>query len=456
MNSNDWIIACSSGNTANVAISIIRLSGKNFLSYLKNFFTYPIDQLEANRAVFTKLVFQENILDEVVITFFKGPHSYNGEDILEISCHGNRLNIERIIQMFVDSAGFRRAKPGEFTERALKNGKLNLSQVEGLDLLLNATSIFSLDQGFSLLSGDLQKDFLKLQKSYLKHRSAIEIGFDFLDDIGESGFDENFKNSLNELDSNLNALYTRAIENTDRLIQPEIVLFGPPNAGKSTLFNQIVDSERAIVSKIEGTTRDFITESIFIEGNQFKLIDTAGIRITSDEIENEGIKKAKTLAEKAFYKILLIDPNTDYQLEEFKDLNFDLCLVTHTKGTVNSNLKGLIETGPIEPLKTAPIGPIYTIDLLETNVRNWLRSAVASKYQSSIDFNPVLIERHRDSIKNIYHEFQNYKDLVRKNNDLAILSSEFNSVGNCISELIGIVSPDEILENIFNNFCIGK
>ena len=178
------IIACSTGTTTNTAIGVIRICGHSFLSSLSHLFSIDFEQIQPRRAYFCKIYDSSGkTLDEIVLTFFKAPDSYNGEDILELSVHGNQININRIIREVISIDGFERAKPGEFTLRALNHGKLSLNQVEGLDLLLNANNIFSLDQGFSLLSGKLKDSFLSLQKSYLQHRSSIEFGFDFLEDL---------------------------------------------------------------------------------------------------------------------------------------------------------------------------------------------------------------------------------------------------------------------------------
>ncbi len=509
---DDTIIACSSGNSANVAISIIRISGKDFIDKIKPFIPVEQKKLETRKAYFTKLYDKdETVVDEVVVVFFKGPNSYNGEDILEISCHGNKLNVQKIISIFIDNCGFKLANPGEFTERALRNGKMNISQVEGLDLLLNANNIFSLKQGYSLLSGELQEDFLKLHQVYLNHKSAIELGFDFLEDIGEEGFNENFKNSLNELKILVGKLHKRASLSTTGLIEPEIVLFGPPNAGKSTLFNQILGSDRAIVSPQAGTTRDYISEAILIRNNAFKLIDTAGIRFSDDSIETQGIELSKKFAQKAFFKILLVDTSAEFDFESFKHFKYDLCLLTHSTKAYDGSNKGFnqllkyfgpiepseiapigpelergpiepnqsapigpelkngpiepnksdpigpeLKNGPIEPIESAPIGPIYFVDLLADDIGDFILDMVIKKYDSVLDFDPILIQRHSTKINEIYLNLKNYLHTVRDINDLAIISSEFNSVGNCISELIGIVSPDDILGNIFNSFCIGK
>ena len=504
--SRDTIIACSTGLTSNTAIGILRISGSNFLEDLFKIVDLDLTKLKKRYAHFCRIVYDGILYDEVVLTYFKGPHSYNGEDIIEIAVHGNQINIDRIINLICNVCNFRKANPGEFTQRALKNKKLNFAQVEGLDLLLNANSIFSLEQGFSLLSGSLKKDFQALYDLYIKHRSTLEMGFDFLDDIGEEQFNALFKTSLSELDNHIRKLYKRCLNMSGSLIQPDIALFGKPNAGKSSLFNLLVGDDRAIVSEVAGTTRDFLSEKIKINGQVFNIFDTAGLRTTSDSIEKMGINKAIEKIEFSFFKILLVDCNL-IGVDEFdqKHLNnIDLVIFSHfdkgkesksfyidsfnflfksmdSNSILNNEITGPIEpksTGPIEPKNTGPIepksagpiepksaGPIepreisYIFADLLSNSNDLdviLKGLVFNKFNKFLDFDPILIERHKDNINKIYLSFLQYQSCASKVEDMAIISSELNIVGHCISELIGIVSPDDVLNNLFSNFCIGK
>ncbi len=544
--SRDTIIACSTGLTSNTAIGILRISGSNFLEDLFKIVDLDLTKLKKRYAHFCRIVYDGILYDEVVLTYFKGPHSYNGEDIIEIAVHGNQINIDRIINLICNVCNFRKANPGEFTQRALKNKKLNFAQVEGLDLLLNANSIFSLEQGFSLLSGSLKKDFQALYDLYIKHRSTLEMGFDFLDDIGEEQFNALFKTSLSELDNHIRKLYKRCLNMSGSLIQPDIALFGKPNAGKSSLFNLLVGDDRAIVSEVAGTTRDFLSEKIKINGQVFNIFDTAGLRTTSDSIEKMGINKAIEKIEFSFFKILLVDCNL-IGVNEFdqKHLNnIDLVIFSHfdkgkesksfyidsfnflfksmdSNSILNNEITGPIEpksTGPIEPKNTGPIEPKSTgpiepksagpiepkntgpiepksagpiepkntgpiepksagpiepksagpiepreisyifADLLSNSndLDVILKGLVFNKFNKFLDFDPILIERHKDNINKIYLSFLQYQSCASKVEDMAIISSELNIVGHCISELIGIVSPDDVLNNLFSNFCIGK
>jgi tRNA modification GTPase len=529
--SDDPIIACSTGGLTNTAIAIIRISGNELHNTLNPFFSIDFNSLKPRYAHFCKIVESGKVVDEIVLTYFKGPNSYNGEDTFELSVHGNILNIKRIISLFTENTNIRTAHPGEFSYRALQNNKLTLNQVEGLDLLLNANSIFALDQGFSLLSGALQKDFKLLYDLFLEHKSTLELGFDFLEDIGEDQFNEKLRVSFNNLKRHIAKLYTHVQNSDNNLLNPEIAIIGLPNAGKSSLFNSFLDDERAIVSDIAGTTRDYISEKVKINDVIFTLIDTAGIRDTSDVIEGRGVEKALQLLSTSFFKLLLVNPfddNSSYY-EKLRGINFDLIAFSHKdqagfssavinftnkysylaagpiepsrSGPIEPSKSGPIEptksgpiepskSGPIEPIKSGPIEPIKfgpiepsksgpiepiksgpieptksgPIEPLAFNLlgdfnaqKVELFDQVTAKYLKLLKFDPIMVNRQSDNIQSIYNNFSNYSSVFDSNfHDISIVASELNIVGHCISELIGIISPDDVLHNIFDNFCIGK
>lgn len=495
--SDEPIIACSSGGKTNTAIAIIRLSGFTSLEKLDSFFSISYKKIQPRYAHFVKILDGSSVLDEIVLTYFEGPNSYNGENILELSVHGNIFNIERIINLFINHSDFRYAHPGEFSYRALKNKKLSLSQVEGLDLLLNASSPFTLKQGFSLLSGKLQDDYNELYTSFLNHKSAVELSIDFLDDIGEENSEQQFNETLTTFSNVVNKLKHRVTNNSHNLVSPDIVLVGEPNAGKSSLFNTFLLDNRAIVSDIAGTTRDYISENIRIGDSIFNLIDTAGMRVADNSIEVEGIKRSYNLIQKGFYKILVINPfsyNKDFLLS-LSAFSFDLIILSHgdveafdeavdsllvdvgdvfnlTKnkfynfsgpmgalrdGSIepeNSGPMGANDSGSIEPLFLGPIGANLKIN--NPDFLNFTFNLINNKYLDISNKEPIAIDRHINSINEIYLKLQDYSNISSNSTDISIISSELNIVGHCVSELIGIVSPDDVLHNIFDNFCIGK
>ena len=496
------IIACSTGLSENTAIGLIRISGFSSFDILNPFFNYDLSLLKANYVKHCKIIFENIFYDDVVITFFKGPKSYNGENILEISVHGNTINIKRIIELFISNSIIRQAHNGEFTYRALINGKLTLSQVEGLDALLNATSSSMLDQGLDLLHGSLYQRYLELASEFKKLRSNIELNIDFLEDIGEEQGNKLLNESILNMRNLLKDLNHSASVKKESFLSPDVVFFGKPNAGKSSLFNELLHADRAIVSTQEGTTRDYISESISINGRTFNLVDTAGIRETENIVEMSGISKAQTLVKEAFIRFHLIDIRDDIPAELSKE-EADVVIFTHidcSEYNLNNeslvflknkllifaslvdnkictklfgpkelfvNLFGPIEPdsqfygGPIEPLIksgpieaktfTGPIEPFFIKDIFQT-----IEYIIMSKFSHLNSFDPILIDRQRDLISDIHISFEEFYQIYKHEKDIAILSSEVNSIDSKISRLIGITTPDEVLNNIFSNFCIGK
>lgn len=452
--SDDTIIACSSSTLGNAAIGVIRISGFKELGFFNDFFALDLNgPIEPRRVYFTKLVLQGQHVDDVCLTYFQGPKSYNGENILELSVHGNVLNIERIIDAFISFGGCRLASPGEFSYRALKNKKLTLSQVEGLDLFLNANSGYALDQGVSLLSGSLNDIYHELYDLFLVHKSSLELSIDFSEDIGEDAARDYFFSSLDEFAKKFQSLVIRVSALDPHLLNPEIVIAGLPNAGKSSFFNHLLSDDRAIVSSVAGTTRDFLSEALVIKGVRYKLVDTAGVRVANEEIESEGIKRTLKKLSQSFFSILLINP---FEMgESFPTLltfDFDLVLFTH------KDVPGFDEARTRVINQFPLLGPMGAIDLASLD-RGWeetFKHSVNKKYLDAVNGKPILLDRHKSLILKANDFLHHYRITASSEADVAILSSELNTLGHCVSELIGIVSPDQVLNSIFSNFCIGK
>ncbi len=576
------IIACSTGTQSNTAIAVLRLSGFYDLIEFQKFFSFDLSKTINRKAHLTNIIYEDIVFDNGLFVFFPKGASFTGENVLELSIHGNQLNIQRIINLFITRGDCRSAAPGEFTYRALKNKKLSLSQVEGLDMLLNANSSLMLSQGLDILQGDLHAQYLALYDAYLKLKAAVEISIDFSEDVGEEETQKLFQNSFDKFYQLISSLKTRTEGNISSLLSPEIVLVGQTNAGKSSLFNILLKHDRSIVSSIAGTTRDYISEVVQIDGTNFKLVDTAGIRESRDVIENIGIERAMNILNRSFFKILIVNPyetNPEY-LAKFTDINFDLLILSHsdkadflevvskcnlsyisTKIIASANFDflhggsigplniagpmgplvndgpiepvckngGPIEpvqkiSGPIEPLlsKSGPIEPpvnvispmknekegslknqkITTLEKLvnpknlfgpiEPDNKNGnfgpigpkcaqvvisgpigpstsniclgptgpiepaIKSEISKKFDISTSSNPILLERHRDVINKIYSKTLEFSSNINDLNDVAILSSEVNILGHSLTELIGVISPDDVLNSIFENFCIGK
>lgn len=444
------IIACSTGLIANTAISVIRISGFKNISDFQKVFSKNLSKVQPRTSYRSHLLDNSNSIDDILFVYYPAPHSYTGENILELNVHGNLLNVKNIISLFIKLFNLKDAHPGEFTYRALKNKKISLSQVEGLDLFLNATNPLALSQGKSLLYGELNSEFIKLHESFLKLKSALEFHFDFLEDIGEENAQKIFKEALSELNSKIYSLHTRSTLNSSNLLTPEIILFGEPNAGKSSLFNNLLGMKRSIVSSLAGTTRDFISEFVEFDNIQFKIVDTAGLRkVTSDEIEVEGMKLASEKLNKSFFNILVFNPFLSFDPYYLNHYSIDLVIATHCDQPDFDS-----KFAPIEPLIRNI--PLLKINSLSGPIEPQIKPYILNKYNLLSIENPILIDRQRSIINKIYELSCDFNNLCKNENDLAIIAQELNIIGNNLEELIGIVPAESVLNNIFSNFCIGK
>jgi tRNA modification GTPase len=294
-----------------------------------------------------------------------------------------------------------------------------------------------------------------------------------MDDIGEEEGERQLEETRKVLFSIIEQLYNQLHQDID-LTNPEVAIIGQPNAGKSTLFNKILKTERSIVSKTAGTTRDYISEKIRINNTIYSIFDTAGIRTTDDSIEEKGIELALDRVKNSFYKILVINPfeTSEAYFSKIQNLNFDQIIFTHKdlKG-FDKHKKDILQIyisifGPMgasslngptgADSKIGPIEPVISEFSPEINDLSFVTDRISDKFSKFSKQEILNIDRHKFEISNIYKQYLEYLQLAENTNDISIISSELNIVGNCISRLIGIISPDEVLHNIFSNFCIGK
>jgi len=447
------IIACSSGGQVNAAIAIIRLSGPFSLADFRSFFSHNISEQIPRQMVFTRLLDGEKTVDEICACFFAASATYTGENLLELYIHGSVLNVERVLRLFLRLPFVREAKPGEFSLRALQNKKLTLPQVEGLDLFLNASTPLALDQGMGLLNGELHHSYLSLFDAYKRHKAALELLLDFHEDVGEDQAWKLLKDTWGVLFGLINSLATRVGPHSSRLLRPEIVIAGLPNAGKSTFFNALLSEERAIVSPVAGTTRDYLAEDVSFAGVTYRLVDTAGVRDTEDAIEGEGIKRAHERIQRSFYSVLLVNP-LETRYEELAPLlvhAFDELFFTHSDCAGFAEAKAaLVSQGLVLSGQDLDISHEITkqIHSLERNINK--------KYLDASSANPILLERHKSLILSISSLAKGYNSQLKAAQDVGIISHELNDLAHCLQELLGVVSPDEVLDHIFANFCIGK
>ncbi len=444
-NLDDTIIALSTPQSSS-ALAVMRLSGSFQVTDFKRFirFSGPIEPRKMKRCQ----ILDENarIIEDGLLCYFPAPHSYNGQDILELHLHGNPFLLSFIIELFCQNLAIRPARPGEFSYRAFANKKLAFNQLEGLKSLLDAQSIYAVHQAHGLLSGHLTEELEKLHDQILNHRAHLELSIDFSVDVGDEQSRQLILDSYQQVMSTISVLNRRAQIESHQVLSPQIVLYGETNSGKSTLFNRLLAHDRAIVSDIAGTTRDYLSSSLRIERNEYQLFDTAGIRQTDDAIEWAGIEKVVGLLKSPFCRVLVCRADQLVNLSSLPylaDFPPDLCLVTHTD---LHKLQFMLLTEFEFPC----------LDVHRDDFISSFEHFIHQRFTRITSSEPLIIERHRQLCQKIHQLWIDYGDLLHEQQDIAIIASELAIVLDHLAELIGNESADDVLQHLFSSFCIGK
>ena len=437
---------CAPATPAGGAISVIRISGAKAIEIPGSLFTPKSGKSLAQRAAGT-VAFGDisdaegETLDEVLVTLFRAPHSYTGEDSVEISCHGSAYIASRLLQSLI-AKGCRMARPGEFTQRAFLNGKMDLSRAEAVADLIASTSAASHRVALKQMRGQFSEELAALREKLLHLTTLLELELDFSDHEDLEFADRTALLSLaNDISREIKRLSNSFEQGNAIKNGIPVAIIGAPNVGKSTLLNALLQEERAIVSDIQGTTRDVIEETLNIDGILFRFIDTAGIRHTTDTIEQLGIERSRKAAEKAKVIILMTEPGVPYPAIMPSDHQHVIHVINKsdladiTASTDELHISAKQGTG-LEALKQklrSTIQPSATDEVLITNLRH--KTALD---QSLADITAV-IEAMSIGIPS---------DLIAED------------LRQCLSHLAeitgGEITTNEVLGNIFSHFCIGK
>ena len=429
---------CALATAPGGAIGIIRISGPQSLEILSRVFKgkgdvqiYPASSIHYGHIGEYDAVSQHQIpLDEVVVSIFKAPHSYTGEDCVEISCHGSRYILNKVLELLVQN-GCRMANPGEFTQRAYLNGKMDLSQAEAVADLIASTNEATHRMAMSQLRGNFSSELSQLREQLLKLTSLLELELDFSDHEDLEFAD---RSELLELTKTIDTHITRLADSfhTGNALKNGIpvAIIGAPNVGKSTLLNALIGEERAIVSDIQGTTRDAIEDTIQLGGITFRFIDTAGIRHTKDQIELMGIDRSIAAAQRAQIILMMTEPGVPFPDVPIRDDQTVIRIENKTDafqakfGVGLEDLRQhLIDAAP----KTADS------DIIITNARHY----------------EALIRAH-SHLERVMEGLQN-----QLSGDL--LSEDLRLTLDTLAEITGgQITPQETLNNIFSHFCVGK
>ena len=430
-------------------IAVIRVSGEQSISIVDTLFQGRVSLSEAKAGTvhFGRIQRENELLDEVLCSVFLAPHSFTGEDTVEIACHGSVYIQQTMLQWLLD-AGCRAAEPGEFTRRAFLNGKMDLAQAEAVADLIAAQSKAEKDLALSQLRGSVSNELAALRERLLHFTSLIELELDFADHEELEFADRSELTDLAvEIETKLkNLLSSFRTGNAIRHGIP-VAIIGAPNVGKSTLLNALLGENRAIVSDIQGTTRDTIEDTLVLDGILFRLIDTAGLRETSDTIENMGIERSRQAIERAQ---IVVHVNDDLTID---DLTIDCSIDVHCPIIRVLNKADLLRNERVKELKNEGLLISAKNNEIEPLKRELVRIARESMQTSAVMLSNA---RHYDAIARAHDAIIRVQQGLKDGLSGELLSMDLQDCLNALGEVTGQITNQEVLANIFSKFCIGK
>ena len=446
---NDTI--CALATAPGGAIGIIRISGPQALEILSRVFTKDVSAAPANTIHYGHIKNGAEIVDEVMASLFRAPHSYTGEDSVEISCHGSRYILNKVLNLLI-AEGCRQAGPGEFTQRAYLNGKMDLSQAEAVADLIASTNQATHQIAMSQLRGHFSSKLAQLREQLLKLTSLLELELDFSDHEDLEFADRSELMELTKTIDNHITHLSNSFETGQAIKQGiPVAIVGKTNVGKSTLLNRLLKDDRAIVSDVHGTTRDTIEDTIDIKGITFRFIDTAGIRQTQDEVEQIGITRTYAAIDKARIVLWLIDsePST-------KEINDILQRTDNKKLIVIKNKSDKADNNSYNSLKL----PFISISAKFGKGIEELEQAIYEAADiPTLTENDIIVTnaRHYEALVRAHEHIQRVIDGLQMQLSGDLLSEDLRLTLDTLAEITGgQITPNEVLGNIFKNFCVGK
>jgi len=440
------------------AIAIIRLSGSDAITMASKMFDSVsgkiLKQQQTHTVHLGNIIDGKRVIDEVLVTIFKNPNSYTGEDVVEISCHGSAYIQQEIIQLALRK-GCRMASPGEFTLQAFLNGKMDLSQAEAVADLIASDSKASHQLAMQQMRGGFSSEIKILREELLNFASLIELELDFAEEDVEFANREDFQKLISKITQILKRLIDSFATGNVLKNGIPVVIVGRTNSGKSTLLNALLNEERAIVSDIPGTTRDTIEDDITIGGLRFRFIDTAGLRETTNEIEKIGVKRALEKLEQSSIYIYLFDINEMSAKEVKEDLQN---LSTTSKQIIVANKTDLVSDETVVKFNKSDIELLFISAKKQENLELLTDTLLAKAGINSLDSNQLIVtnSRHYDALLKALDEIYNVQKGIDNNLSGDLLAIDLRQALYHLGEITGQVSNDELLGNIFANFCIGK
>ena len=455
----DTIAAVATAMTAS-GIGIVRLSGENSLEiagkvYRSKNGKKKLENVKSHTIHYGFIYDGEQLIDEVLVMVMKGPHSYTGENTVEIDCHGGVLAMRKVLEAVIH-AGARPAEPGEFTKRAFLNGRIDLSQAEAVIDVINAQNEYALKSSMSQLKGSVMNSIKEIRSNIIYHIAYIESALDDPEHISLDGYGEELEDVVKKEKVKMKRLIDSFSEG--KMIREGIktVIVGKPNAGKSSLLNCLCGKERAIVTDIAGTTRDVLEETIVLQGISLKMMDTAGIRNTEDTVEKIGVERARTYAKDADLILYVVDSSTelDENDEEIMELLKDKKAIVLLN---KSDLEPAVTKEMLEQKTEKPVIPISArneqgVDLLEQKIKEMF-------FQGELSFNDevyITNVRHKKALEDAYQSLTMVENSIAMDMPEDFFSIDlmncYESLGSIIGESVG----EDLVNEIFSKFCTGK
>ena len=457
----DTIAAIATGMT-NSGIGIIRISGPDSVFIANKIFragkkNIKLENVESHTIHYGFIFDRENVIDEVMVSVMRGPRSFTAEDTVEINCHGGILIMNRILELVVRN-GARMAEPGEFTKRAFLNGRIDLSEAEAVMDVISSKNDLALKSSVLQLRGCVSDKIKKLRKEIIYEIAFIESALDDPEHISLEGYPEKLGIKVDHLLKDVDKLISSS--DNGKIIKEGIntVIVGKPNAGKSSLLNLMVGEDKAIVTDVAGTTRDILEENISLHGISLNIVDTAGIRSTDDIVEKIGVDKAKKIASEADLIIYVVDSSVDFDENDFEIIDMiqnKKCIVLLNK----SDLKQKITEKDLQDKLNRDTIIIKTSTKENTGIDEFEDTVKKMFFKGDINLNDELIitnMRHKEKLIDAYESLKQVKKSLEDRMPEDFYSIDLMSAYSSLGAIIGEEVEDDLVNEIFSKFCMGK
>lgn len=457
----DTIAAIATGMT-NSGIGIIRISGPDSVFIADKIFragkkNIKLENVESHTIHYGFIFDRENMIDEVMVSVMRGPRSFTAEDTVEINCHGGILIMNRILELVVKN-GARMAEPGEFTKRAFLNGRIDLSEAEAVMDVISSKNDLALKSSVLQLRGFVSDKIKKLREEIIYEIAFIESALDDPEHISLEGYPEKLGIKVDHLLKDVDKLISSS--DNGKIIKEGIntVIVGKPNAGKSSLLNLMVGEDKAIVTDVAGTTRDILEENISLHGISLNIVDTAGIRSTDDIVEKIGVDKAKKIASEADLIIYVVDSSVDFDENDFEIIDMiqnKKCIVLLNK----SDLKQKITEKDLQDKLNRDTIIIKTSTKENTGIDEFEDTVKKMFFKGDINLNDELIitnMRHKEKLIDAYESLKQVKKSLEDRMPEDFYSIDLMSAYSSLGAIIGEEVEDDLVNEIFSKFCMGK